>query len=114
MIDEGRKRNPIGILGVFVTIFLPLLLVATSSWAATPKTSAGQVHTVTIDSDGTLWAWGDNFYGELGERMIIERDSPVQIGTDTDWASVSAAMYHTVAIKSDGTLWAWGHNDYLG
>jgi len=73
--------------------------------------SAGQYHTVAIQTDGTLWAWGCNEFGQVGNGTTTNRTSPVKIGTDTNWKSVSAGNDHTVAIKTDGTLWAWGRND---
>ncbi|MCL2175350.1 MAG: hypothetical protein FWB73_04815 [Treponema sp.] len=73
--------------------------------------SAGDSHTVAIKTDGTLWAWGANSSGQLGDGTWYEsKNTPVQIGTG--YASVSAGDDHTVAIKTDGTLWAWGMNNY--
>jgi alpha-tubulin suppressor-like RCC1 family protein len=85
--------------------------------------SAGNDYTIAIKTDGTLWAWGSNLYGKLGDGTASEFDylwntfiadndkkTPVQIGTATNWASISASYYHTIAIKTDGTLWAWGYN----
>ncbi len=80
-----------------------------SNWASV---SAGYSHTLAIKTDGTLWAWGNNDYGQLGDGTNISRINPVQIGTATNWASVSAQRYHTLARKTDGTLWAWGRNTY--
>jgi hypothetical protein len=71
--------------------------------------SAGVYHTVAVKTDGTLWTWGDNADGELGDGTGINRSSPVQVGADTHWAFV-AANWHTLAVKTDGTLWAWGPN----
>jgi len=72
--------------------------------------SGGFYFSVAIKTDGTLWAWGLNAYGQLGDGTTIKKLVPTQIGTDTNWASVAAGNYHTMAIKTDGTLWAWGYN----
>ena len=71
--------------------------------------SGGVLHTIAIKTDGTLWVWGNNVSGRLGLGDITNRSSPVQVGTLTNWSSVSAGS-HTMAIKTDGTLWAWGSN----
>ncbi len=57
---------------------------------------------------GTLWSWGDNTYGQLGDGTTNPRNTPVQVGTDTKWVSVSAGEAHVLGLKSDGTLWSWG------
>ena len=62
-------------------------------------------------SDGTLWAWGRNNKGQLGQNDIVTRSSPVQI-PGTNWSEVRAGTYDNFALKTDGTLWAWGNNGY--
>ncbi len=68
------------------------------------------IRSATVKTDSTLWAWGRNWYGQVGDGTTIDKWSPVQIGTDMDWAGVAAGSDHTVAVKTDGTLWAWGYN----
>jgi hypothetical protein len=66
---------------------------------------------VAVRTDGTLWAWGYNGDGELGDGTTADKSSPVQIGSATNWQSVAAGAYHTVAVRTDRTLWAWGENE---
>ena len=74
------------------------------------KVSAGPIHTLAIKTDGTLWAWGNNSFGQLGTGDNTERRYPVKLGNATDWTDISAGYTHSVARKSNGTLWAWGAN----
>jgi len=69
-------------------------------------------HTLAIKTDGTLWAWGSNSFGEIGDGTTISKNTPVQIGNQTNWLSVAVGENHSLAIKSDGTLWSWGLNNY--
>mgnify|MGYP001200565000 CR=1 FL=1 len=64
-----------------------------------------------VKTDGTLWVWGNNSdHGELGQNNKTDRSSPVQVGSGTDWATVSASYYAFGATKTDGTLYTWGYN----
>jgi alpha-tubulin suppressor-like RCC1 family protein len=72
--------------------------------------AGGWGHSLGIKSDGTLWAWGDNLYGQLGDSTSTDRHSPVQIGTANNWSQIAGGGHHSLGIKSDGTLWAWGRN----
>jgi len=61
----------------------------------------------------TLWVWGNNQYGNLGQNNKTERSSPIQIGTDTDWKTFSACYEQTCfGIRTNGTLWSWGYNGF--
>lgn len=62
--------------------------------------------------EGTLWGWGSNDSGQVGDGTTINRRKPVQVGTDDNWISVSTGLTHTLGLKADGTLWAWGYNGY--
>jgi alpha-tubulin suppressor-like RCC1 family protein len=74
--------------------------------------AAGRQHTVAVRTDGTLWAWGSNFDGQLGDGTTTNRHFPIQVGTNTNWQSVAAGHYHSLGLRKDGTLWAWGKNQY--
>jgi alpha-tubulin suppressor-like RCC1 family protein len=72
----------------------------------------GDIQTYAIKKDGTLWGWGDNSTGILGdESEVIFKTTPFQIGTDNNWVSVSITNDHCLALKTDGSLWAWGNNN---
>jgi alpha-tubulin suppressor-like RCC1 family protein len=74
--------------------------------------SAGTFHAVAIKNNNTLWAWGRNQFGQLGNNSIVDLYVPTAIGTDNDWESVSAAVTHTIATKNSGSLWTWGSNQF--
>jgi alpha-tubulin suppressor-like RCC1 family protein len=75
--------------------------------------SVGDSVVGAIKNDGTLWTWGNNFYGELGNNLGISlhRSSPVQVGSSSDWKYISIGYQSVLAIKNNGTLWAWGYNN---
>jgi len=78
--------------------------------------AAGATHTVALKSDGTVWTWGYNTYGQLGDGTTTHRHTPVQVvgpggsGFLTDVIAIAGGMDHTIALKSDGTVWTWGDN----
>ena len=75
------------------------------------QVSIGYGHTAAIKTDGTLWCWGNNNNGQLGDNTITNRSSPVQTVTfGTNWKQVYSGYLLTAAIKTDGTLWTWGRN----
>lgn len=74
--------------------------------------SGGAYHTLAVQENGTLWAWGRNNENQLRDGTSLDSHNPIQIGNDTDWEMVSGGFWHSVAIKTDGTLWAWGDNFY--
>jgi alpha-tubulin suppressor-like RCC1 family protein len=73
--------------------------------------SFGHYHSAAVKTDGTLWTWGANDYGQLGDNTTIDKSSPIQtIATGTNWKQVSCGYGFAAGIKTDGTLWLWGDN----
>jgi alpha-tubulin suppressor-like RCC1 family protein len=70
----------------------------------------GYLHTIALKEDGTVWAWGSNDNGLLGDGTTIDRHIPVQVDNISDVISISDRKLHIIALKKDGTVWAWGAN----
>ena len=78
------------------------------------QVAGGSTHTAAIKTDGSLWTWGVNGYGQLGINDTTTRSTPVTtFAGGTNWKQVAVGGgSHTSAIKTDGTLWTWGFNGY--
>ena len=78
--------------------------------------SIGAQFMLATKTDGTLWTWGINEQGQLGQNqatgVLDALSSPTQVGTDTDWNKMAAGWRKSHVIKTDGALWAWGLNSY--
>ena len=74
--------------------------------------AAGYAHSLGVKTDGTLWAWGKNDYGQLGLGDTTDRYIPTQVGSKTDWAAVFATSMQSFAIDTAGRLYAWGFNEF--
>lgn len=75
--------------------------------------AAGGYHSLAVRTDGTVWAWGNNSYGQLGDGTFTNRTRAVQVGgLSGSVTSVAAGIWFSVARRSDGTVLAWGDNDY--
>ncbi len=84
-----------------------VISVIRSSWASV---SGGWSHSAGLKTDGTLWTWGLNSYGQLGNGSSASCRTPVIVGRNTNWAKVAVGGAHTLALENDGSLWAWGAN----
>lgn len=89
----------------------PLQIGALTTWSA--PSGNGSDAAGAIKTDGTIWAWGENAAGQLGQNNTTDTNSPVQIGSDTNWKQLAGDNNgggKFVAIRTDGTLWGWGAN----
>ena len=74
--------------------------------------SANNFHVLALKTDGTIWAWGGNEYGQLGYVNSSNSDTPRMVGNSTDWKSISTSGTRSYAIKENGTLWSWGRKGF--
>ena len=102
--------NGYGELGRGYTSFpetTPQLVGRLTTWG-----SLGAAHfcSYALRTNGTLWSWGLNDYGQLGLGDTSLRTWPQQVGSDTTWATVSGSTSWALGLKRNGTLWSWGYN----
>jgi alpha-tubulin suppressor-like RCC1 family protein len=102
--------NSYGDLGDGTAIFRssPVQIGALTNWYQISARSGNGMH--AVKTDGTLWGWGDNRVGQVGDESIVDRSSPVQVGVLTNWSTVASGSSFCVAVKTDGTIWSWGTN----
>lgn len=110
-------NNEFGQIGNGTTTTSGCLCIATATQVSITdviQIEAGYNHTLALKSDGTVWAWGLNDNGQLGDNSPTNRPSPVQVGASVPGFSniiaVSAGDLHSIALKADGTVWVWGDN----
>ena len=91
----------------------PVQVGSLTNWASIQGPSAEDPQVVAVKTDGTLWAWGANNYGQAGQGSTTTDgySSPVQIGSLTTWKYLATPGNGVLASKTDGTLWAWGQNN---
>ena len=112
MTKMRREKNSKRIQYFMVILLagLGVMLCHAAAMAAIPQIAAGNGHTVALKEDGTVWAWGDNSDGQLGDGTGQSRYVPMQVAGLTNVIAVAAGGWHTVALKADGTVWTWGSN----
>ncbi len=96
---------------LLLTCFYPGISDAVAD-SGTSRIAAGYNHTIALKNDGTVWAWGWNHQGQLGDGTTTGSTEPVQVRDLSGVTALTAGYYHSAALKNDGTVWAWGSNMY--
>lgn len=86
-------------------------VTGTTDWASIAANESASF-VAGVKTDGTLWTWGNNNYGQLGHNDVVNRNSPTQVGAGTTWSKVVLSAASIIALKTDGTVWSWGINTY--
>jgi len=104
-----NSQGQLGLNDVNVSKSSPTQVGSGTDWS---KINAGGNHILAIKTDGTLWAWGLNNAGQVGNNSVSNRSSPVQVGSSTTWSQINTGPGSTLSLstKTDGTLWSWGSN----
>lgn len=93
----------------------PVLQSDNAPFGGAAQVAAGDNFSVALKTDGSVWAWGHNQYGKLGDGSTTNRPRPVQV-IETSGAAlanvtrIAAGLVNTLALKADGTVWAWGRD----
>jgi alpha-tubulin suppressor-like RCC1 family protein len=103
--DLGELGNGAANDGVY-----PNWAAVTGLSSGVVQVSAGNSYALALTSDGSVWAWGGNGSGQLGDGTTTESNVPVQVTDLTGIVAVSAGSDVSVALRSDGTVWTWGGN----
>ncbi len=100
--------------GTLINKLIPTQIGSGTNWSTVAVHSSNYTFssTLALKTDGTLWAWGFNSSGQLGDGTTVQKNAPIQVGTDTNWSVISTGESHSLALKTNGTLWAWGKNQY--
>ncbi|WP_253900134.1 RCC1 domain-containing protein [Corallococcus carmarthensis] len=103
----GQSGNGVGGFNTWISTPTPVPGVTSVA-----SISAGFYHTLALKQDGTVWAWGYNHEGEMGDGTSSLVSPPVKVLDLTGILAVEAGAQHSLALKQDGTVWAWGYNAY--
>jgi len=108
----GRGNNSYGSIGTGVNGFIQEFTQIGSDSDWVKISAARSQHTLALKSNGTIWAWGNNENGRLGDGTTTNRSVPIQIGNN-QWKDIAAGNFHSLGIKTDGTLWQWGSYGWI-
>jgi alpha-tubulin suppressor-like RCC1 family protein len=74
--------------------------------------AAGKSHSLALKNDGSVWAWGENQNGQLGDGTNTNKTTPVQVSNLFNVSMIVAGDYYSLALKDDSSVWTWGYNYY--
>lgn len=74
--------------------------------------AAGFQHSLALKNDGSVWAWGLNSSGQLGDGTLNDRPAPVRATGLTDAVAIAAGYHHSLVLKKEGSVWSWGNNSF--
>ena len=107
------KKHIVSCVAMLVAVIFAIgcIPITVEAASASPRQiiSSSDSHTMVIDANGTLWGWGSNEYGQIGDGTTTNRNRPVAVMQNVVY--VEAVNGRTFAINADGVLFAWGNNE---
>ena len=85
--------------------------VAVATLTGIVAIATGSYHSLALKSDGTVWSWGNDGFGQLGDdATFVDKPTPVQVNGLTGIIAIAAGAFHSFALKNDSTVWSWGYD----
>jgi uncharacterized repeat protein (TIGR01451 family) len=106
--EYGQLADPF--IGVGPTKILSSPGIVLGLYGTYTAVAAGDYHSLALKSDGTVWAWGSNHYGQLGDGTNTDHNGPVQVAGLSGVVAIAAGGFHSMALLSNGESWTWGTN----
>jgi alpha-tubulin suppressor-like RCC1 family protein len=104
---DTMHGDALGLGKITSGVLRPTRIGKDNDWA---EVIAGYSYSLALKRDGSLWAWGGNPSGMLGDGTKQSRNRPVRVGASNDWLMAGAGLHHSTGLKRDGSLWTWGAN----
>ena len=108
--DDGQLGNGLG-PGKYLSA---VRVTGVTGLPAVRAVVAGERHSLALATDGTVWAWGANNFGQLGNGTNTNRSTPLRIATLSSIVAISTHNFHNLALDTSGRVWAWGNGGALG
>jgi alpha-tubulin suppressor-like RCC1 family protein len=105
----NNSYGQLGTNGVPVQATTPTVISGDKTWRS--LSTGAETFVAAIKTDGSLWTWGQNQFGQLGIGITVTRSTPVTtFAGGNNWKQVSCGRHFAAAVKTDGSLWVWGNN----
>ena len=100
----------LAVMAIALTANITMAEPDSAAFSTEPMIAAGYGHTLALRHDGTVWAWGRNQAGRLGDGTTTNRGAPVQVQGLSNITSIAAGLTFSAALRDDGTVWIWGQH----